>query len=169
MLSNQYLTFVTRECASSPPTGQNEPYGWGSVAGAETKASGAMLADLRPALRCPLPNTGTGPDTEPNPSLRWRFWGRAVAGVGVAPLAIVGGLEGWRGIALAAGTEARLADMEGDGDKRALVMPLVWIPGGIGRLIFVAAGVAGDATAVGAIQSGPAAAEGSSGRWERPG
>jgi len=106
-----------------------------------------MLADLRPALLWPLPSAC------PEPSLRCRLGGRADAGV--APFA-VGGLEGWR---LADGG-ARFADMEGDGDERDAVTPLVWIPGGIGRFILVEVGAAGAATAVGAIDDEPAAAGG---------
>ncbi len=66
--------------------------------------------------------------------------------VGVGPLA-VGGLEGWR----AAEGGARLAEMEGDGDDREDVTPLVWMPGGMGRLILVGAEAAGAAATVGAI------------------
>ena len=97
-----------------------------------------MLADLRPALLWPLPNTC------PETSLRCRLGGRADAGA--VPFA-VGGFEGWR----VAEGGARLADMEGDGDERDVVTPLVWMPGGMGRLILVAVGAAGVATAVGAI------------------
>ena len=43
--------------------------------------------------------------------------------------------------------------MEGDGDEREAVTPLVWMPGGMGRLILVAgAGAAGAATTVGAME-----------------
>jgi hypothetical protein len=100
-----------------------------------------MLADLRPALLWPLPNTC------PEVSLRCRLGWRADAGA--VPFA-VGGFEGWR----AAEEGARLADMEGDGDEREAVTPLVWMPGGMGRLILVGgagAGAAGAATPVGAM------------------
>jgi hypothetical protein len=89
------------------------------------------------------------------------------ADVGVVPLA-VGGLEGWP----PAEGGARLAGMEGDGDERDRVVPLVWMPGGIGRLILVeTVVVVGVATAVGAIVYGPAAAGGSNvgGRFRMPG
>jgi len=98
-----------------------------------------MLADLRPALLWPLPSTC------PGPSLRCRFGGRT--GVGAGPF-VVGGLEGWRG---AAEGVARFADMDGDGDEREVMTPLVWMPGGMGRLSLVGAGATGAATTVGAI------------------
>ena len=107
-----------------------------------------MLADLRPALLWPRPNPC------PEPSLRCRLSVRA--DVGVVPLA-VGGLEGWP----PAEGGARLAGMEGEGDERARGVPLVWMPGGIGRLILVETVAVGVATAVGAIVYGPAAAGGS--------
>jgi hypothetical protein len=67
-------------------------------------------------------------------------------------------LEGWP----PAEGGARLAGMEGDGDERDRMVPLVWMPGGIGRLILVeTVVVVGVATAVGAIVYGPAAAGGS--------
>jgi hypothetical protein len=116
-----------------------------------------MLADRRPALLCPLPNTC------PETSLRCRLGGRADAGV--APLA-VGGLDGWRP---PAEEGARLADMEGDGDERERGTPFVWIPGGMGRLILVGAETGGAATTVGAILMGPAAAGGSNGKGSSDG
>lgn len=72
-------------------------------------------------------------------------------GVGATTFA-VGGLEGGRGVAEVG---ARLADMDGDGDERGTVTPLVWIPGGMGRLIFVGTGdaVAVMALAVGAMMA----------------
>jgi hypothetical protein len=99
-----------------------------------------MLADLKPALRWGLPIAF------PGPSLRCRFGGRADAGV--VPFA-VGGLEGWR----PAEEGARFADTEGEGDEREGATPLVWMPGGIGRFIFVVVGTGpgGAATTVGAI------------------
>jgi len=71
-------------------------------------------------------------------------------GVGAAIPFAVGGLEGGRGVAEVG---ARLADMDGDGDERDTVTPLVWMPGGMGRLIFVGAGdaVAAMTLAVGAM------------------
>lgn len=120
-----------------------------------------MLADLRPALLWPRPS----PCPCPEPSLRCRLSVRA--DVGVVPLA-VGGLEDWP----PAEGGARLAGIEGDGDERDRAVPLVWIPGGIGRLILVVTVVVvGVATAVGAIVYGPAAAGGSDvgGRFKMPG
>jgi hypothetical protein len=106
-----------------------------------------MLADLSPALLWPRPNTC------PEVSLRCRLSDRA--DVGVFPPA-VGGLEGWP-----AAEGARLTGMEGDGDERERVTPLVWMPGGIGRLILVETVAAGEVTAEGAIVDAPAAADGS--------
>lgn len=100
-----------------------------------------MLADRRPALLWPLPNTC------PEGSRRDRLGGRGAVGVG--PFA-VGGLDGWR-----TADGARLADIEGEGDERDdAATPLVCMPGGTGRLILVAtgAGPAGAAAAtVGAM------------------
>lgn len=96
-----------------------------------------MLADRRPALLWPLPNVSA------DISLRTRLGGRPDAGA--VPFA-AGGIDGWRT------TEgARLAEMDGDGEERDGATPLVWIPGGMGRLILVATGAADAMPTAGAM------------------
>ena len=69
---------------------------------------------------------------------------------------MAGGLEGWR-----TAEGARFADMEGDGEERDGATPLVWMPGGMGRLTLVATGAAGAAATVGAIEADELPARGS--------
>jgi len=95
-----------------------------------------MLADRNPTPLCPLPRGGPGPG-----SRRILIVGRVAPGV-VPPAE--GGFEGWRTV-----DGARFAAMDGDGDERDGATPLVWMPGGMGRLTFVAAGeLTGGAAAV---------------------
>jgi hypothetical protein len=80
-----------------------------------------MLADLSPALLCPRPSIC------PGGSFRCRFAGFAA----FWPIAF-GGFDGWRAV-----EGGRFADMDGDGDDLEDMAPLVWIPGGAGRLTLV--------------------------------
>ena len=89
----------------------------------EIAKSAAILADLRPALLCPLPSAWDGP------SLLARF-----AGLFDTPFA-VGGLDGCR-----TPFGGRFVDIDGDGDDFEDTTPLVWMPGGAGRLILDATG-----------------------------
>jgi hypothetical protein len=101
--------------------------------------SGPVLADLRPALLWALINVC------PGTSRRARLAGRADPGV--VALFADGGWDDWR----KAGGGARFTDIEGEGDERDGVTPLVWILGGTGRLGFVAPGVAAAAPAFGSV------------------